>query len=161
LYQPFENANQSPGPLRYPQDLDRLERMREIWEDGLRLLETTLDKIPARKRDRGDELFLLGSFIRRSIDTVINIKRWWLLNIKLQASSDAKVMLDILTQLEELAAEEIANTKATIPIVEQDSRLGWEPSMEYVCDKWHLEWKIRQVESALREIASYRRMLQL
>jgi len=135
--------------------------MREIWEDGLRLLETTLDKIPARKRDRGDELFLLGSFIRRSIDTVINIKRWWLLNIKLQASSDAKVMLDILTQLEELAAEEIANTKATIPIVEQDSRLGWEPSMEYVCDKWHLEWKIRQVESALREIASYRRMLQL
>ena len=93
-------------------------------------------------------MFLLGSFIRRSIDTVINIKRWWLLNIKLQASSDAKVMLDILTQLEELAAEEIANARATIPIVEQDSRLGWEPSMEYVCDKWHLEGKIRQVESA-------------
>ena len=161
LYQPFENANQSPGPLRYPQDLERLARMREIWEDGLRLLEATLDKIPARKRDRGNELFLLGSFIRRSIDTVINIKRWWLLNIKLQASSDAKVMLDILTQLEELAAEEIANARATIPIVEQDSRLGWEPSMEYVCDKWHLEWKIRQVESALREIASYRHMLQL
>ena len=70
-------------------------------------------------------------------------------------------MLDILTQLEELAAEEIANARATIPIVEQDSRLGWEPGMEYVCDKWHLEWKIRQVESALREIASYRQMLQL
>jgi len=70
-------------------------------------------------------------------------------------------MLDVLTQLEELAEAEIANARATVPIVEQDSRLGWEPSMEYVCDKWHLEWKIRQVESALREIASYRQMLQL
>jgi hypothetical protein len=33
--------------------------------------------------------------------------------------------------------------------------------MEYVCDKWHLEWKIRQVNSALREIAAYRKMLRL
>ena len=39
--------------------------------------------------------------------------------------------------------------------------LGWEPSMEYVCDKWHLEWKLRQVESALRETSAYRRMLNL
>ena len=46
-------------------------------------------------------------------------------------------------------------------MVEFDSRLGWEPSMEYVCDKWHLEWKIRQVNSALTEIAAYRRMLHL
>ena len=45
--------------------------------------------------------------------------------------------------------------------MEADSRLGWEPSMEYVGDKWHIEWKIRQVESALREINSYRKMLHL
>jgi hypothetical protein len=31
--------------------------------------------------------------------------------------------------------------------------------MEYVCDKWHLEWKIRQVNSALDEIKAYRKML--
>ena len=47
------------------------------------------------------------------------------------------------------------------PAVELDSRLGWEPSMEYVCDKWHLEWKVRQVNSALREIEIYRKMLEL
>ena len=34
-----------------------------------------------------------------------------------------------------------------------------EPSMEYVCDKWHLEWKIRQVNSAIDEIKAYRKML--
>ena len=53
------------------------------------------------------------------------------------------------------------NARETIPAVECDSRLGWEPSMEYVCDPWHLEWKIRQVESALREIATYRKILAL
>ena len=45
--------------------------------------------------------------------------------------------------------------------VELDSRLGWEPSMEYVGDVWHLDWKIRQVHSALREIADYRKILNL
>jgi hypothetical protein len=70
-------------------------------------------------------------------------------------------MLTILDQIEELAAKEIQNAQEDIPAVEVDSRLGWEPSMEYVCDKWHLEWKIRQVNSALREIATYRKMLEL
>ena len=27
--------------------------------------------------------------------------------------------------------------------------------------RWHLEWKIRQVESALREIAVFRKMIRL
>ena len=28
--------------------------------------------------------------------------------------------------------------------------------MEYVCDEWHLDWKRRQLESTLDEIAQYR-----
>ena len=43
-----------------------------------------------------------------------------------------------------LAREEIANAEATIPLVEADSRLGWEPSMEYMTDRAHLEWKIER-----------------
>ena len=70
-------------------------------------------------------------------------------------------MLAILEQLKELAAKEIRNTQEAIPAVELDSRLGWEPSMEYVCDKWHLEWKVRQVNNTLREIEIYQNMLEL
>ena len=33
--------------------------------------------------------------------------------------------------------------------------------MEYDCDRWHLEWKIRQMNNALRETAAYRKMLRL
>ena len=38
------------------------------------------------------------------------------------------------------------NAEATIPLVEYDSSIGWEPSMGYKTDKWRIEWKIRQLE---------------
>ena len=63
---------------------------------------------------------------------------------------------------ERILKSERENVERALPLVQMDSRLGWEPSMEYVCDKWHLEWKIRQVtDGALREIAAYRKMLNL
>jgi hypothetical protein len=161
LYQPYENEHQSPGPLRYPAEIKRLEQMQSLWEQGLSVLRGSLEQMPANKIDNGRRLLALGEFIYHSVITTITVKRWWLLNTRLQASSDRAEMLSILDQLVALAESEIANARATIPAVEFDSRLGWEPSMEYVCDKWHLEWKVRQVESALREIASYRKMLEL
>ena len=68
--------------------------------------------------------------------------------------------LELLDQIEALAHQEMDNARACIPAVETDSRIGWEPSMEYVCDRWHLEWKLRQVESALREVAIYRSIVE-
>jgi len=55
-----------------------------------------------------------------------------------------------------LAAVEIDNARAAIPLVDCDSRLGWEPSMEYMADRVHLEWKIAQVRHVLdSEIPAY------
>ena len=81
-----------------------------------------------------------------------------ILALDVDTMEEAEKQLD---RIEKIAHSEIENAKDTITAVEFDSRLGWEPSMEYVCDKWHLEWKIRQVNSALREIAAYRKMLRL
>lgn len=68
----------------------------------------------------------------------------------------------MLDEMVSIARDEIENAKATIPLVEADSRLGWEPSMEYMTDKGHLQWKIKQVERVLEEeIPKYRRMLAL
>ncbi|NLF18414.1 MAG: hypothetical protein GX595_14350 [Lentisphaerae bacterium] len=74
------------------------------------------------------------------------------------AALDAKMAaLDAMTAL---AQAEIANAREAIPLVEADSRLGWEPSMEYMTDREHLEWKIRQVYQVIDEaIPAYRRSL--
>ena len=49
----------------------------------------------------------------------------------------------------ELGEAEIKNAEQTIPLVQADSRLGWEPSMEYIGSEYHLRWKIRQVRQVL------------
>ena len=153
FYQPCENENQSPGFLRYPAEIRSLEKMLKLWNEGLQYARSGADS------DNGKRLIALGEFIRNSIITTLNIKHWWKLNTAMVNASCAQEALVLLEKIENIAIEEIQNARNTIPVVETDSRLGWEPSMEYVCDKWHLEWKIRQVESALREISAYRNML--
>ncbi len=155
FYEPFENARQSPGFLRYPAELRSLEKMLDLWERGY------AEAKKAATTPEGERFAALGHFIRNSIKTTIHIKKWYLLNMKLQTASGADEGLKILDEIESLAKIEIENARDTFSAVETDSRIGWEPSMEYVCDAWHLDWKIRQVESALREIETYRKMLQL
>ncbi|MFA6930598.1 MAG: hypothetical protein WCT05_09735 [Lentisphaeria bacterium] len=157
LYQPFENVQQSPGFLRYPAELRSLKKMLSLWEKGL----SALQRIPAEQRNAEFErLQALGHFIRNSICTTIHIKQWWLLNMNLQTCKNVEKARQKLEQIDELLMLEMANVRDTIPVVESDSRLGWEPSMEYVCDAWHLNWKIRQLESTRSEINTYRKMLQ-
>ena len=123
------------------------------WEKGLSEAEK------ATVTPEGERLAALGRFIRNSIITTIHIKQWWLLNMKLQLSDSEESALNTLAEIEKIAHDEIANAEDTIPAVECDSRLGWEPSMEYVCDRRHLEWKIRQVNSTLAEIERYREII--
>ena len=100
----------------------------------------------------------LGQFIRHCVQTTINTKRWWLLKQRLEIEPEqASAILD---EMVKLAEAEIANAQASIPLVEADSRLGWEPSMEYMTDRVHLEWKIAQVRAVIdEEIPEYRRGL--
>ena len=51
---------------------------------------------------------------------------------------------------------EVENALDTIPLVEFDSRLGFEPSMEYMCDKEHIEWKLKYLYDVIeRELPAY------
>lgn len=161
FYHPYENAEQSPGFLRYPAELRALEKMLRLWKKGEAEMAEAVRRSSASKLPETLRLEALGRFIRSSIVTVIHIKQWWLCNMALQTSADAQSALSVLEKIEKIAYDEIENARGAISAVETDSRLGWEPSMEYVCDRWHLEWKIRQVESALREIAVFRKMIRL
>lgn len=153
LYQPYENDRQAPGFLRFPAELRELARMKEYWEQGLAEVEKLGDS-------REDQLLkALGEFILCSINTVINIKRWWIANMKMQASDDTVTALKYLDEISAIADEEELNVKACMGPVNVDSRIGWEPSMEYVTDQWHLDWKLRQLEAARREIATFRKIL--
>ncbi len=153
LYQPFENENQTPGFLRYPAELRRLNTMLSLWQKGLE------EAKAAATTENGKRLVALGTFIQSSVQTAIHIKKWWRANMALQTCETVEQALEIVDTLESLLDKEDANVRGLIPYVEADSRLGWEPSMEYVCDPWHLDWKLRQTQSARLEIKAYRKAL--
>ena len=44
------------------------------------------------------------------------------------------------------AKAEYANATAALALVEEDSRLGWEPSMEYVGGPEQIRWKLARME---------------
>ena len=161
MYQPYESARQSPGFLRFPVELRALERLHEKFARGVTELEKLRNVVPARKLEKLEEQIRLGKYITCNCATAKCVKEWYMLNIKLLSAADAAEANAILDKLEVLAKAEINNAESAIPLVEADSRLGWEPSMEYVTDRWHIEWKIRQVNYMLGEIKEFRALVNI
>ena len=125
-------------------------------------MEKAVALTPQAKQNNAQKMLGLGKFIANSVTTIINLKKWFLLNEQLIIESNPKRAEQLLDKIESLAREEIINAENTIPLVECDSRLGWEPTMEYMTDREHLEWKIRQVNSTLEyDIAKFRKIIKL
>ena len=147
-------------PADVPAEIQLLDRMKTRWEEGIAALEEALVLAPQCNRPDGQRLLGLGRFIRNCVCTTIHTKQWWLLQQRLSCEADPDRMCAILDDMVRLGETEVANATATIPLVEADSRLGWEPSMEYMTDRAHLEWKLAQLRRVLNEeIPAYRRKL--
>ncbi|MFA6715432.1 MAG: hypothetical protein WC082_05295 [Victivallales bacterium] len=162
FYHPFENEQQSPGAIRYPVEINALQKAVDIWQNGIDELEKALELTPVNKKIKAGKMLGLGKFILAALVTTLHCKQWWLLNQKLLLESDVETALTIVDEIEALLEKEIINAEKLIPWVEADSRLGWEPSMEYMTDRKHLEWKIRHARQVLEyELNTYRTMLKL
>jgi len=119
-----------------------LERMASRWQEGITLLTQAIELTPDNKKCETLRMLNLGRFILNCVNTTINTKKWWIIKQELKNETEQNRINSILDRMMVLINNEIANAKATIPLVEEDSRLGWEPSMEYMTDRSHLEWKI-------------------
>lgn len=162
FYHPFENEQQSPGAIRFPIEIKALEKVISKWGNGNKELEKALETTPKNKQRKAQKMLGLGKFILCTLNTALHCKQWWTLNQKLISESDVKTALNLVDELESLLKEEIANAEKTIPLVEADSHLGWEPSMEYMTDRKHLEWKIKHSKQVIKyDLETYRTMLNL
>jgi len=130
----------SPSSVRLGAEIESLETMKKLIEEGIGILETIEDK-----NDNLCYLINMGKFIYRTIITGINAKRWH----RLQYETDKAKVSAIVDEMEKLLLYERENAESTIELVQLDSRLGWEPSMEYMTDEEHLRWKLRQVDYIL------------
>ena len=157
-----EHVLQSPGASRLAVEIKSLHKFVDLWQRGIDFLKQALEAVPAAKRVEAERMLGLGKFILNSAKTAIHVKEWWRRKWKLQVEANPIEASKTLDEMVSIAKEEIENAKATIPLVEADSRLGWEPSMEYMTDREHLLWKIEQVTRVIEEeIPKYRQALVL
>jgi hypothetical protein len=142
----------SHKPADVPVEIRLLRRLTARWDQGLAFLHKAIEAATERKRAKARELLCLGDFIRNCVVTAIHVKRWFLEQQVLRdPNADPTAKRAALRNMRDIAEEELRNVAATIPLVKADSRLGWEPSMEYMTDPAHLEWKLAQVRQVLQE----------
>lgn len=125
---------------RIHHEMHYTEIARDHYDRGAEILENLIPEIPQSKQDAARRLAALGRFMARSAETTLHTKQWRLAKEK----GDRTALISI-------AEAEIRNAEATLPLVAFDSRLGWEPSMEYMCDPAHIAWKIATTRQVLEE----------
>lgn len=130
----------SPVSLKLQPEINSLAKMKTLMDKGIEILEQI-----ENANDNILYLLNLGKFISISIKTGINAKLWYRLKSRMNACEDKKEFAKIIDDMESLLKCEIENAESAVDLVEYDSRLGWEPSMEYMTDREHIEWKIKQV----------------
>lgn len=138
--------------LRQKPELESLYKMYGLMEQGVAVFDSIEN--PNRKLQ---EVINLGKYLTVYVKTIINAKEWNMLKCRLTGCFEKQELLNIVDEMEALLKAEQANAAKAIPYVQADSRLGWEPTMLYLGDAEHIEWKIRQVQYELdKEITKLR-----
>ena len=149
---PYQNGPGIFPILRVLPEIELLEQMRENVEKALELMYTI-----ENKNDELLRLINLCEYIKHIVITGTNSKRFYYVRSKLNAETDPVKFRELIEEAKKIILEERQNALDTIPIVEKDSRLGWEPSMEYIGDKEHILWKVKHADYVLDyEIGCYK-----
>ncbi len=149
----YDRGTASLPAVRMQTEINELETMLSHMVQGVEILEKT-----DNKNDELLYLINLGKFICCCVQTGINSKHWFMLTTAMKIEQDNEKAKDLIAKIEELAEKEIKNAESAIPLVEADSRLGWEASMEYMTDKQRIEWKIRHLKFVLEsELSAYKK----
>ncbi|MBP5640470.1 MAG: hypothetical protein J6X55_13380 [Victivallales bacterium] len=160
FYQPEHIPGMSNCGRRIAEDVKIMTHALEIWEQGTAVMRKMLEKVEDSKRSDAEKNIGVGDYCGHAIRTMVHVKRWWLLNKHLEIETESDEANHLLDEMLELIDDEIKNVTETIPLTEADSRLGWEPSMDYIGGTWHLQWKLYQLNN-LKEhvIPAYRESL--
>ena len=149
FYISFGQLRRAKTQQRHPEEAKCLEKLEAKFAEGRAMLEEIAAELTGWQQAECLRLCNMIHYMEHATRTTINVKRWNVLRGKCNAETDSKVLLELHQQMVEIGEAEIKNAEATIPLVQADSRLGWEPTMEYIGGEYHLRWKIRQVRQVL------------
>ncbi|MBE6695223.1 MAG: hypothetical protein E7587_02105 [Ruminococcaceae bacterium] len=157
-------------------EIEEFTKMRDCYDKAAALFKEIAESLSNRRRTEAGRQAALLYLMARTAETTVNVKRFTMLREMIMelAGEQPRVLIDsdewlsealklygvdeltpslMYSLCETIADEECDNALRTIPAVEYDSALGYEPSMEYMCDREHLLWKIERTKDALSELA--------
>ena len=116
-------------------EIELLEPMAENYAAGERIFRSiaaSADPVRAENAGRAADF---AAYLAATVRTAVNVKR----GAVAFRTGDRNGLLAA-------ARAEYANAVAALPLVERDSRLGWEPSMEYCGGPKQIRWKLELME---------------
>ena len=141
-------------------EIAAFERMQALWTEGTDRLAEAAALAPERLRANAERMVVMGRYVSTVIATTLTCKKWWQLESRLAIETDPARANELLDQLEVVARAEQANAESAIPLLEADSRLGWEPSMGYLGDVRHVTWKLAHLNHTLtHQLPTFRESL--
>ncbi len=143
-YSPRNTGKCAISSVRMPVERQRLQKMLALFWQGIKVAQAECTPTPALQ-----EVLGIMEFWAHSVQTTLHVKEWYLALEKFKIETDLAKIDALIARMERIARDEIQNAEATIPLVQANSRLGWEPTMDYQSDEAHLRWKIRQVQYVL------------
>lgn len=151
---PLDNVGKSSlSAHRLGAELESLKKMLELAEAGQRILETVIDP-----NEELEYLINFGRYLVCFIRSGVGAKKFHRYAQHIPVESDPCKVLDLIDKVEEILKAEYANCTEAIEYVKLDSRLGWEPRMEYCGAPEQIEWKLKHLEYVINtELNTYRK----
>lgn len=141
LEQNRDTFRNSPYSVRIWDEMRYAKVAIKHTKNAIKLLKTIKNKSVELQR-----LQNMAEFMVCCHQTILNFQNFYVLRKKLLSAPTNEEVYKIELQIEKLAEKERKNVLAAIPLVEKDSSLGYEPSMDYACDKAALEWKLKHLD---------------
>ena len=92
VYQPEQIPGMSNCGRRIAEDAKIMEAASAIWERGTAVMRKLLAKVPESKLANAEKMVGVGDFCGHAIRTMVHVKRWWLLNKRLEEGKDYAVV---------------------------------------------------------------------
>lgn len=140
LAQNRDTFRNSPYSVRIWDEMNMAKLALKHTKKAVAILKTVKNKSSELQR-----LQNMAAFMACCHQTAINFQQFYILRNKLLSAPTIEEVYKVELQIEKLAEKERKNVLSAIPLVQKDSALGFEPSMDYACDEEALRWKLKHL----------------
>jgi DNA repair exonuclease SbcCD nuclease subunit len=155
MLHPWDLGRFAPFSMRIRSDI-------KLHKKNVKRLEKIIAKLEEISNPNVELLRLINTikYMKCMFETCKNAYEFYIEKHKLMLAQSKGEINKITAKIRKIAEAEIKNAEESIEYAENDSSIGYEPSMGYVASPAKIAWKVRQVKRMLKaELSVYEQNL--